>query len=332
MYYSTIVALPIFCAHTEILLFMSHLVTIAIPTYNRADGFLQNVLNCALNQTYSNVEVLVCDNASEDATEKVMAEYLSKYDNLKYVRHAENMGAHANFNFAIKASGGRFVCLLHDDDAVDPEFVQCCVSAIDASSDEVGNIAIVRTGVRIIDEAGNVSSTHTIQRPTTDGVQSLINWANQDSSMYLCNTLFNREKLLEIGVFYSPKVCMQDIAANVILLSRHSCVEVSDALSSFRVHSNEMTFGLSINEWLEDSKYIRAIVEKEFGSEDRSQARLSLLRALERMALRRCGESNSVKERLSKYRSVMRQLGLSKKSLLVHESNRLKMKLVNKIF
>jgi glycosyltransferase involved in cell wall biosynthesis len=34
------------------------LVTIAIPTYNRADGYLRNAIDCVLRQTYDNIEVI----------------------------------------------------------------------------------------------------------------------------------------------------------------------------------------------------------------------------------------------------------------------------------
>jgi len=45
------------------------LVTIAIPTYNRADGYLREALASALNQTYQNIEIIVSDNCSTDNSE-----------------------------------------------------------------------------------------------------------------------------------------------------------------------------------------------------------------------------------------------------------------------
>ena len=45
------------------------LITIAIPTYNRADNYLKQAIQCAINQTYSNVEIVISDNCSMDNTE-----------------------------------------------------------------------------------------------------------------------------------------------------------------------------------------------------------------------------------------------------------------------
>ncbi|NIP24144.1 glycosyltransferase, partial [candidate division KSB1 bacterium] len=48
------------------------LVTIGIPTYNRADANLATVIDAALGQTYDNIEVLIADNASTDATSEII--------------------------------------------------------------------------------------------------------------------------------------------------------------------------------------------------------------------------------------------------------------------
>jgi len=48
------------------------LVTIGIPTYNRADGYLREALGAALAQTYPHLEILVADNASSDHTDTVV--------------------------------------------------------------------------------------------------------------------------------------------------------------------------------------------------------------------------------------------------------------------
>src|SRR5690606_4365233 len=48
------------------------LVTICIPTFNRADTFLPKALAAACNQTYRNLEILVSDNASSDGTPELV--------------------------------------------------------------------------------------------------------------------------------------------------------------------------------------------------------------------------------------------------------------------
>ena len=55
------------------------LVTVGIPTYNRAKG-LERTLNCIINQTYKNLEIVISDNGSDDLTVKTILEkYVGKY-------------------------------------------------------------------------------------------------------------------------------------------------------------------------------------------------------------------------------------------------------------
>jgi glycosyltransferase involved in cell wall biosynthesis len=65
------------------------LITIAIPTFNRFQ-LLKSAIDSALNQTYPNIEVLVCDNASTDLTEFMVGQCTDP--RLRYVRHTENVG------------------------------------------------------------------------------------------------------------------------------------------------------------------------------------------------------------------------------------------------
>ena len=78
------------------------LVTIGIPTYNRADGYLKEAIESVINQTYSNLEIIISDNCSSDDTGLVVKSF--KDQRIHYYRHDENIGANNNFNFCLKKS------------------------------------------------------------------------------------------------------------------------------------------------------------------------------------------------------------------------------------
>ena len=132
---------------------MRVLVTIAIPTFNRADGNLICALQSAISQTYKNIEIIVSDNCSSDDTEQVVKQF--KDPRLQYVRHPENIGANANFNFCLSQAKGDYFLLLHDDDLIDDDFVSVCMKAENYVFNDIG---IIRTGTRWIDVDGNVLS------------------------------------------------------------------------------------------------------------------------------------------------------------------------------
>jgi glycosyltransferase involved in cell wall biosynthesis len=73
------------------------LVSIGIPTYNRAE-LLKRAIESALNQDYKNIEVIISDNASTDDTESICQFYCNQDARLKYVRHSQNRGPGANFS------------------------------------------------------------------------------------------------------------------------------------------------------------------------------------------------------------------------------------------
>ena len=54
---------------------MNDTITIIIPTYNKVD-YISQTIESALNQTYSNYEILIVDDASSDGTDLVIKKYL----------------------------------------------------------------------------------------------------------------------------------------------------------------------------------------------------------------------------------------------------------------
>jgi len=126
------------------------LVTIAITTFNRADGFLCDAIASALAQTHQNIEVIVADNCSNDHTKELVESFQDT--RIDYVRHESNIGPYRNWNFCVERARGKFFCLLHDDDLVDPDFVASCL----ARTRSGGQFGLIQAGTRVIDDEGNI--------------------------------------------------------------------------------------------------------------------------------------------------------------------------------
>jgi abequosyltransferase len=97
------------------------LLTIAIPTYNRAPLLSQSlaVLSVQL-QEFPDVELIVSDNASTDETKKVVSEHLERGVNLRYVQNESNFGMDRNFQQCFQFAQGKYFWLLSDDDIALP--------------------------------------------------------------------------------------------------------------------------------------------------------------------------------------------------------------------
>src|SRR5688572_24537959 len=126
------------------------LVTIAIPTFNRADAYLPATLAAASGQSYANLDILVADNASVDDTAQVVSSF--RDPRIRYHRHPSNVGAAANWNFCVEQGRGQYFLMLMDDDLIDHDFVETCIKRV-ADKPQAG---LIRTGTRVVDGHGKL--------------------------------------------------------------------------------------------------------------------------------------------------------------------------------
>ncbi len=106
-------------------------VSIGIPTYNRS-GSLMRALNSVVNQTYQNLEIIISDNASSDATQKICQEFCNADKRIKYIRQPYNRGATANFAEVLSHATGHYFMWLGDDDWIDKAYVCECLKILTA--------------------------------------------------------------------------------------------------------------------------------------------------------------------------------------------------------
>ncbi len=108
--------------------FHEALVSVGIPTYNNPEG-LRRALSSIVNQTYTNLEIIVSDNCSPDpGTERVVREFMANDNRIKYFRQSTNKGPAFNFEFVRDNSRGEYFMWLADDDWLDNIFIQECLA------------------------------------------------------------------------------------------------------------------------------------------------------------------------------------------------------------
>lgn len=121
-----------------------------MPLYN-AERHLTEALDSLLAQDYQNLELIISDNASSDATESICRAYAARDARINYHRAETNHGAVWNFNRVSElASGDYFMWAAHDDVRA-PGFVSSCVAALEARPEAV----LCCTEVGFIDESSH---------------------------------------------------------------------------------------------------------------------------------------------------------------------------------
>ena len=99
------------------------LVSVGIPTYNRAES-LKRAVASVLGQDYTNIELIICDNASTDQTESFCRELCQLGGRIRYFRQKKNQGPVANFREARKQARGEFFMWLCDDDWIGQSYLR----------------------------------------------------------------------------------------------------------------------------------------------------------------------------------------------------------------
>jgi glycosyltransferase involved in cell wall biosynthesis len=108
-------------------------VTIGVPVFN-GESFLAETLDSLLNQTFSDFEVVISDNASTDRTEEICRAYTARDPRVRYCREVVNRGAAWNHNRVFELARGEYFKWNSADDLCAPEFLARCVAALDRDS------------------------------------------------------------------------------------------------------------------------------------------------------------------------------------------------------
>ncbi|MEM1117742.1 MAG: glycosyltransferase [Bacteroidota bacterium] len=236
-------------------------VSIGLPVYN-GERFLAQTLADLLGQTYGDFELVVCDNASTDATPEILAEAAATDPRVVVVRNDANLGALPNTNLAFARSRGpRYVLASHDDRHA-PDFLARLVGALDADPEAVlayGASTLIGDDDRpfrfvperdaYVDADGRPYGydrrlQKTLSEDPVERFRSVLRATDTNAAIY---GLFRREALERIGphqIHGSDRL----VVAHAALLGRFAFVDAP--LFGYRIHA-ESTLHLTREEWIE---------------------------------------------------------------------------------
>jgi glycosyltransferase involved in cell wall biosynthesis len=96
------------------------ILTISIPTYNRADFLEKNLfqLGRLCKNQMEDIEILISDNCSPDHTSLVVTKFNSSSFPIRYIKNEINIGSDANIAQCFNLAKGKYVLILGDDDFI----------------------------------------------------------------------------------------------------------------------------------------------------------------------------------------------------------------------
>jgi glycosyltransferase involved in cell wall biosynthesis len=126
-------------------------VSVGMPVYN-GERYLPQAIDSVLSQTFADLELIISDNASTDATADICREYARRDPRIRYFRNATNIGAARNFNRVFELSLGDYYKLANSDDVAAPELVEKCAAVLDTHPE----VVLCYAQTTLIDEDGVV--------------------------------------------------------------------------------------------------------------------------------------------------------------------------------
>ena len=243
---------------------MKELVSVIIPTYNRADT-LERAIRSVKNQTYENIEILVVDdNANNQEAREKVEKIVSKFKNVKLIQNKQNLGGGLARNEGIKNANGDFIAFLDDDDEYYPEKIEKQYNLYKKLNKEnVGMIYcyakyISADGekIRKVDYEGNPLKQHLILCIAA-------------TSWWFCP----KRVLLDINGFEDVSSHQDAITLFKILKAGYEIYRVPEVLLNYYVHSGTGITRLS-EEWMNvDKKYMKMYkeIEDNFSDKDKKE-------------------------------------------------------------
>jgi len=123
--------------------------SIGVPVYN-GERYVAEALDCLLSQTFKDLEVIVSDNASTDATADIVRSYAERDPRVKYYRNPTNIGAQPNYNRTFERAAGKYFKWHACDDLCAPTYLEKCVAALESDPSAV----LCQSRTILIDGAG----------------------------------------------------------------------------------------------------------------------------------------------------------------------------------
>jgi glycosyltransferase involved in cell wall biosynthesis len=102
-------------------------VSVILPVY-QGGKTVRTAIKSILKQTYKNIELIIVNDRSTDATDEIISKLMKKYTQIKYIKNAENFGVYFSRNIGIKESAGDFITMQDADDISDISRIEKSVS------------------------------------------------------------------------------------------------------------------------------------------------------------------------------------------------------------
>jgi glycosyltransferase involved in cell wall biosynthesis len=228
------------------------LISVIIPSYNHA-AFLPAALQSVYDQTFAEIEVVIVDDASSDASVPTVRKILhSRAWRKRFPRRSQlleqttNKGAHCAINSAIKHSEGDYIAILNSDDVFRRDRLEKMISNAATTSgfifSECWYLDEMEKSIPVLDD--RTRPFWEIQKRIPDYPTTGFSFLGANAAITTGNLLFSRRLYEEVGPFSNLRYCHDwHFALRAILYAEPVYVDIP--LYGYRLHRGNSFYGLS---------------------------------------------------------------------------------------
>ena len=238
-------------------------ISVCIPTYNGAE-YLGEAVRSVLSQTRGDLELVVVDDCSTDATEAVARSIVDR--RIRYFKNPERLGLVGNWNRCFELASGEYVTIFHQDDLMAPRNIEEKVRILD----ENPGVGLVHSNVRQIDSQGGLISEwwYFQPQPRDGGVRlgsELFRKLMAGPNVVCCpSAVVRRECFEKLGGFDSRLPFTADWEMWLRIALHYNVAYLVEPLVSYRRHNGNETLNFSGPRELEAYYQARMLVLEKY--------------------------------------------------------------------
>lgn len=216
-------------------------ISVIMPVF-RAENFLKTGVNCILNQTFSDFELILVDDKSPDNSAAICDDFAKKDNRIKVIHLAENGGAGNARNIGIKQACGKYVIFIDCDDTVDNNLLELLVNSLNKNPAKVVIYGLLE---EYINDDGSIRATRINAYPekffstAKDIRNEIVELERTELYGYAANKLIELEHLRTNNILFPAVPFNEDILFNIeVFMELDSCNIINAAPYHYAKRAN----------------------------------------------------------------------------------------------
>lgn len=210
------------------------LISIIAVCYNH-QKYVVETLDSIINQTYTNIQLIIMDDCSSDNSVKVIQEWIDlNKKECVFIAHKQNKGVCKTLNESLKHVKGKYFKLISCDDVLIENYLEVITNVFENRSE---NIGLVYSDMETIDENGLIiNKSYLFDRLNLSKLPDSINFNTiYSKNIIAAPSVIYRTKILETVGTYTENFLFEDFDFNLRVLKKFKCVLIPKVLVKYRI-------------------------------------------------------------------------------------------------